>query len=309
MTANWAFAPVCGTDYWRVILTSPEVLIFMFFMLTDPQTVPGGRVGRVVFAACVGVASTLLLAPWTDEFGTKVGLLAGLVVMCAARPLVDRLVPQPKSETDDLRLFGRRTLGTTTRAAAAAVAVLLVGATVVVAGAPARGVVVPPSLETLDRQPPPIDPSTLPAITVSQDVVDFDHNLAGTGINSVVVTLAQNLELENQALLTRNDALLTAVSHGDRLAESRAAMAAAEANGTTIIRHYDFDNIDVTLLVPFGVQSGLSLGLHGTGMVTEDTVDGSGNVISRQTVPFDNVFAMRRATGDRWLNVGVLPPP
>ena len=48
MIANWAFAPVCGFDFWRVIVTSPEVLIFLFFMITDPKTVPAGRVGRVV---------------------------------------------------------------------------------------------------------------------------------------------------------------------------------------------------------------------------------------------------------------------
>ena len=42
MTANWAFAPVCGADYWRVIAFSPEVLIFLFFMITDPKTVPAG---------------------------------------------------------------------------------------------------------------------------------------------------------------------------------------------------------------------------------------------------------------------------
>ncbi len=49
MTANWAFAPVCGVDFWRVIVTSPEVLIFLFFMITDPKTVPTGqrRPGRV----------------------------------------------------------------------------------------------------------------------------------------------------------------------------------------------------------------------------------------------------------------------
>ena len=54
MTANWAFAPVCGFDFWRVIVTSPEVLIFLFFMITDPKTVPAGRVGRVVFGAARG---------------------------------------------------------------------------------------------------------------------------------------------------------------------------------------------------------------------------------------------------------------
>ena len=95
MIARWAFAPVCGFDYWRVIVTSPEVLIFLFFMITDPKTLPAGRVGRVVFALLVAVASTLLMAPQTNEFGTKVGLLGGLAVVCACRPLVDRLVPHP----------------------------------------------------------------------------------------------------------------------------------------------------------------------------------------------------------------------
>ena len=108
MTANWAFAPVCGADFWRVIVTSPEVLIFLFFMITDPKTVPGGAVGRVVFGFLVAVASTLLLAPMTDEFGTKVALLSGLVAVCAARPIVDRLVPAPKSAADSLRGFGPR---------------------------------------------------------------------------------------------------------------------------------------------------------------------------------------------------------
>ena len=95
MVANWAFAPVCGFDFWRVIVTSPEVMIFLFFMITDPKTTPAGRVGRVAFGFLVAVMSTLLMAPQTDEFGTKVGLLAGLVVVCAARPLLDRLLPAP----------------------------------------------------------------------------------------------------------------------------------------------------------------------------------------------------------------------
>ena len=107
MTANWSFAPVCGADFWRVIVTSPEVLIFLFFMITDPKTTPSGRVGRVVFAFLVGVLSTLLMAPQVDEWGTKVGLLSSLVIVCAARPILDRLVPEPRSAADDLRASGR----------------------------------------------------------------------------------------------------------------------------------------------------------------------------------------------------------
>ena len=77
ITTRWSFAPVCGFDFWRVIVTSPEVLIFLFFMITDPKTVPAGRVARVAFGGLVAITSTLLMAPQTDEFGSKVGLLAG----------------------------------------------------------------------------------------------------------------------------------------------------------------------------------------------------------------------------------------
>ena len=45
------------------------------------------------------------MAPQTDEFGTKVGLLAGLVVVCAVRPLLDRVLPEPRSAADDLGRF------------------------------------------------------------------------------------------------------------------------------------------------------------------------------------------------------------
>src|SRR4029077_11103073 len=72
MTANWAFAPVCGVDFWRVIITSPEVFIFVFFMITDPRTVPAGRVGRLVFGAFVAMIGMLLLAPQTTEFWAKI---------------------------------------------------------------------------------------------------------------------------------------------------------------------------------------------------------------------------------------------
>ena len=48
ITARWAFAPVCGAHFWRVVLLSPEILIFLFFMITDPEYDPGrpGGPGR-----------------------------------------------------------------------------------------------------------------------------------------------------------------------------------------------------------------------------------------------------------------------
>ena len=61
--------------------------------------------------------------------------------------------------------------------------------------------------------------------------------------------------------------------------------------------------------MPFGKQTGLSLGFHGTGTVAVETYDSAGNLTSTTTEPFDTMFAVRRATGGRWLNVGELPPP
>ena len=316
MTANWAFAPVCGFDFWRVIVFSPEVMIFLFFMITDPKTVPAGLVGRVAFGLLVAGASVFLMAPQTDEFGAKVGLLAGLVVACLARPLIDRFVPEPGSDQDSVRMLAARVMtggrsGGMVRGAArlglVGLATLAVGIGIVAAGAPARGVVALNVTEALNRLPTEIDQGTLPAITVGQDVVDFDHELAGSEMAQVLLTLAQNLELENQALLRRDETILPLVAHGDRLVEMQERLQEAEATGDAQVAHYQFDTVDVSLLVPFGAQEGLSLGLAAAGTVITETYDASGALTARDTSPFELTFAMRRATGDRWLLVDVLP--
>ncbi len=318
MTTNWAFAPVCGVDFWRAIVTSPEVMIFLFFMITDPKTVPAGRVGRIVFALLVAVVSTLLMAPQTNEFGTKVGLLAGLVIMCAARPVLDRMLPEPRSAADDIGRFAARLaigasagagiLQRLARAGLAVAVILAVGAGVVLAGTPARGLVVPDTTEMLDSVPHVVDPATFPAIVVGQDVADWDHTIAGPGAQAILLTLAENLELESQALLRRDASILTAVDHGDRLKQMQGLLQEAATTGTTVIDHYRFDTVHVRLLVPFGVQTGVSLGFESTGTVTEQTYDSAGALQAQRSSPFSLTFAVRRATGARWLNVAVLPP-
>ena len=77
------------------------------------------------------------------------------------------------------------------------------------------------------------------------------------------MAMAENLELENQALLRRDPSILPAVDHGDRLDEMRARLQDAVAMGTTTVNHYRFDSIAMRLIAPFGKQDGLSLGLDG----------------------------------------------
>jgi hypothetical protein len=312
MTANWAFAPVCGADYWRVIMTSPEILIYTAFMVTDPRVIPRSKVGKVVFGVLVGVLCTLFMAPQTDEFGTKVGLLAGLVPLCATRYLLERWLPEPRSAADTLRGFARRLVSggsgarpmrRTLGVGALAVAVLVFGTGVVLAGTPARGVVAVNTSEALNGYRVQLDASTLPPLDVTQGVKDWDQAIASQ-TPQLLLTLAQNLEIENQALLRHDASILTAVDHGARLDQMRAAVSPA---GTPVtVSHYAFEAVKVRLLVPFGVQSGLSLGFDCAGTVTRQTYDASGSLASQQAVPFAQTFALRAATGGRWLVVAAL---
>jgi len=180
----------------------------------------------------------------------------------------------------------------------------------VTAGTPARGSFpsAAASAEILDRVPHDIDPATFPAIAVEPDVIDFDHEMAGSGAQALVLTLAENLELESQALLRADDAILTAVDHGDRLDEMRARLADAATTGTTTISRYVIDDVTISLIVPFGRQDGLSMGLESRGTVTETSYDATGALVGQASKPFEQTFVMRRATGGRWLNVAVLTP-
>ena len=85
LTARWHLGPVAGLDLWTVLAFSPEILVFLFFMLTDPKTVPTGRPRRAAFAVAVALLAALLVAYAPTEFWAKVGVLAALAFVCAAR--------------------------------------------------------------------------------------------------------------------------------------------------------------------------------------------------------------------------------
>jgi Na+-translocating ferredoxin:NAD+ oxidoreductase RnfD subunit len=89
--ASWHTGPIAGTAYWLDICTSPELLIFVFFMMSDPRTAPATQRGRIAY----GVATALVASAFTyfqpTEFGIKVGILASLTLVCAVVPFLDRL--------------------------------------------------------------------------------------------------------------------------------------------------------------------------------------------------------------------------
>jgi hypothetical protein len=155
--------------------------------------------------------------------------------------------------------------------------------------------------------PHQVDPATFPTISIDQRVADFDPALVGPGAQQLLLTLAENLELENQALLRADETILVAVDHGDRLIEMQDRLRTAVASHATTIVRYRIDAVAMSLLRPFGRQDGLSIGLDSRGTMVEETYDAGGVLQAQRTSPFALTFVMRRATGARWLNVAVLP--
>src|SRR5581483_5139772 len=190
MTARWHLGPVTGRYFWWVLITSPEILVFLFFMITDPKTIPRGRVARIVYGVAIGVLATLLIAPQQTEFGAKVAVLGALAIVCFARPILDWLLPAAGSPDDRLWAWIRRAasrgragvprLATATLAGTGAFVGLLV-----VAGLPARPATIPPPLAETGR---------LPQITIlhsSGVQTQLDRKTARQIARSLVVDLSR----------------------------------------------------------------------------------------------------------------------
>ncbi len=201
MTARWHLGPITGFEFWRVLVFSPEVLIFLFFMITDPKTTPTGRVGRRVYAVSVALLAVLLIAPQSTEFWTKVALLGALTIVCAARPVVEALAPRLRPA---FQAPGRPALGALALAGAAVFAGALV-----VAGIPARpGVAV--------ASPAIADASSLPPVTVAASkgvATQIDRPLA----QRIAHDLVADLRIEADALRRRDKSRAAAAAGGVRL--------------------------------------------------------------------------------------------
>lgn len=87
--AIWHDGPIGGMEYWVNVALSAEVLVFVCFMISDPQTAPKAPEARVVYGAAVAAVAAALLSFQQTEFGIKVAILSSLIVVCAAVPLIE----------------------------------------------------------------------------------------------------------------------------------------------------------------------------------------------------------------------------
>jgi Na+-translocating ferredoxin:NAD+ oxidoreductase RnfD subunit len=94
--AVWQEAPVAGMSYWLNLALSPEVLIFVFFMMSDPQTAPRPPIGRVIYGVATAAFAALLLSSQQTEFGVKLAILSSLTVVCALVPVIEQITARPR---------------------------------------------------------------------------------------------------------------------------------------------------------------------------------------------------------------------
>ncbi len=244
MTARWHLGPITGWDFWWLLVSSPEILIFLFFMITDPKTIPEGRSARLVYAVGVGLVATLLIAPQTTEFATKVAVLAALALLCAARPLLERLFPAAGSADDRPSAWasrftrrGRLATGALALAGAAAFAGL-----VVLAGIPARSTVAAAAPLSDTRHLPQV--TVVPAKGVSSQI---DHTTALQIARDVVV----DLRSEADALRLRDLERAAVAASGPWLVDLRRQVHAAAERAITV-PSYRVERIRLELAVGSG---------------------------------------------------------
>jgi len=62
------------------------LLIFAFFMISDPKTTPNARIGRVIYAACVAGIGFII----QFQLHNSAGIILALIIMAPFVPLIDK---------------------------------------------------------------------------------------------------------------------------------------------------------------------------------------------------------------------------
>ena len=327
MIASWHAAPLCGWQLWQILVTSPEVLIFAFFMVPDPRTVPDGQVGRFVFGVIVALLSVVLLGPTTLEFWTKTAILASLVFACAGRFALARLLQPLEEAGGPLRAI--RSLGWAAPGALGASLLLLTalpvsaelslhgtepapelpdGSTpkltlvvgsgpdiaswtlgVATSALPPAGSTAPGSASSQVWIVPPI-----PSVTVPDSVVAFDSSMTQAKANQWAHDLVLDLMIESEARRAHNFDLAKQGATGDALTEFTDVISADVGSGKSVLKTYSFDRVQLTLFLPkFSTQARRLIGvtLHGsTTLVTKDASTGA--TLSTVTQPYNKSWGV-----------------
>ena len=288
MTAPWHLEPVAGAHFWWTLVSSPEILVFLFFMLTDPRTVPATAAGRRAYAVGVALAATLLIAPQTSEFATKVAVLGALALACAARPAL-LLLRETRLGPTVGRLVPARP--------AAAAAVAVAGASAFAALVAAAGIPARPAPERAAAA----SAGGLPSVTVvpTPGLAELDRPTA----TRVARDLVAALRAEADALRRRDRGRAAAAADGAWLAELWRRID-EDPGGPLVVPAYDVEGVRLSLR-PSGGQGPPTVVARLDGTVRVATYEGSPPAprVRSEPAPFRRTVELA-LDGGRYVLVG-----
>ncbi|HEX4519647.1 MAG TPA: FG-GAP-like repeat-containing protein [Gaiellaceae bacterium] len=287
-TANWHLGPVANYYFWKVLVLSPEVFIFLAFMITDPRTAPETARGRRIYSVSLGLLGALLIAPMETEYWAKVALLISLTIVCAARPVVilgrEALARRRSGETAPARRR-RSQLGFLAVAGVAAFVALLVAA-----GSPAR------SVATLSSSA--LSGGVAVTVEHTPNVVSISPQLG----RQIAGDAVANLQLVSTALGKRDASQATGAATGAYLTGIKGQIAKA-AGKPIVVPSYSVSTVDLRLLQAVD-QAPPTVVATLTGQLVPVTYAvGSTKPQNGPTTPFKHVFDLALTNG-RFLLVG-----
>jgi len=330
MVASWHVTPLCGFDLWKILVTSPEILIFALFMVPDPRTVPDGPVARVVFGVIVALLAVLLLGPTTLEFWTKTAILASLVIACAGRFALVRFLA-PFERGLPMPSFGSRGWRVAAGFATAAVfagalpvsaalathspapaAELPDGSTPTVALTVGSGTPVgywitsaADSALPVPGESTPVSASgrvwtlpPIPSVTLDSNVTAFDPSINQQVANTMAHDTVLDLIIESEARRSHDLKLAQSGASSDGLTEFTDIINQDIAGGKIIEKVYNFDRISINLYLPkFSTQGARLVGVTLHGSATLISRDANGNVLSQSASTYNKSWGLSGTKG------------
>jgi Na+-translocating ferredoxin:NAD+ oxidoreductase RnfD subunit len=328
MIASWYSTPLCGQQLWQILVTSPELLIFAFFMIPDPRTVPDGQAGRFVFGVLVAFFAVVLIGPTTLEFWTKTAILASLIFACAGRFALARLLAPLEEASGPLN--GIRRLGMRTPAVLG-VSLLLMTLLPLASELSLHGTIPAPELPDGTRPtlalvigpndvdlgawtvtgagaalPPPVGtvPAAasarvwllplIPSVSLPENVTAFDGSIDQAKADKWARDVVLDLMIESEARRAHDVTLARQGAIDDGLTEFTDVTKQDIKAGKSVLKTYAFDRIQLTLFLPkLSTQASRLVGvsLHGTSTLV--TRDAAGKVLSQQTSPYAKSWGLQ----------------
>ncbi len=88
------------TDVWLHKLSNGSLLLFAFFMVTDPRSIPDHRLGRIIWAVLIGVGAFVVSIPGlvAESAYVHTAVIWTLFFAAPLTPLIDRLLPAKRFE-------------------------------------------------------------------------------------------------------------------------------------------------------------------------------------------------------------------